>query len=162
MKKHAMNFFERYHFRIAVTVLLLNSIGAFIYYYQKGLITIYNDSMGHLDIARAVVDSKQPGIAQLGSVWLPMNHILDLVLIWNNWAWHSGFAGSLFSMIAYVFSAIGIYKIVNELSDNFVASFVGLMVFALNPNLLYLQSTPLTEPLYLVFFYFLCSFSYKV
>jgi hypothetical protein len=134
--------------------LVLLSIITWYISYKHNLVTIYNDSMGHLDVARAVVDGKQPGLAQLGSVWLPLNHILDLTLIWNDWAWHSGFAGSFFSMLAYIFGAIGIYKIIKELTGSFRASVVGALVFALNPNLLYLQTTPLTEPLYLVSFIF--------
>lgn len=130
--------------------LVIVSVVTWWFSYRAGLATTYNDAMSHLDIARLVIDSKQPGLTQLGSVWLPLNHILDLTLIWNTWAWHSGFAGSFFSMLAYVFSAIGIYAIVMELTDNIWASLVGGMAFALNPNILYLQTTPLTEPLYLV------------
>jgi len=135
---------------ILIGSLVIISVVTWWFSYRAGLATTYNDAMSHLDIARLVIDSKQMGLTQLGSVWLPLNHILDLTLIWNNWAWHSGFAGSFFSMLAYVFSAIGIYEIVMELTDNIWASIVGGLAFALNPNILYLQTTPLTEPLYLV------------
>ena len=135
---------------ILIGSLVIISVVTWWFSYHAGLATTYNDAMSHLDIARLVIDSKQTGLTQLGSVWLPLDHILDLTLIWNNWAWHSGFAGSFFSMLAYVFSAIGIYEIVMELTDNIWASIVGGLAFALNPNILYLQTTPLTEPLYLV------------
>jgi hypothetical protein len=125
------------------------SITAWLVTYSHHLVTIYNDSMSHLDISRLVVDNIQPGIAQLGSVWLPLNHVLYLSLIWNNWAWHSGFAGSFISMLAFVFSTIGIYKIIIELNGRKLGATIGAIAFALNPNLLYLQSTPLTEPLFL-------------
>jgi len=142
-------------------LLISASITAWWFSYQAGLTTIYNDAMAHLNIARAVLDGKQPGLAQLGSIWLPLNHILFLTLIWNNWAWHSGFAGSFFSMLAYIFSAIGIYAIIDELTGNLWASMIGAGAFALNPNILYLQTTPLTEPLYLVFFIFSVLFLIK-
>ena len=135
---------------ILIGSTVIASFTAWYFSYRAGLVTTYNDAMSHLNIARFIIDSKQTGLTQLGSVWLPLNHILDLTLIWNNWAWHSGFAGSFFSMLAYIFSAIGIYAIVKELTDNIWASIVGGLAFALNPNILYLQTTPLTEPLYLV------------
>lgn len=141
--------------------LLLLSISSWFVSYASGLTVIYNDAMSHLDISRLVIDDIQPGFSQLGGVWLPLNHLLSLSLIWNNWAWHSGFAGSFFSMISYIISAIAIAAIVYRLSKNRLASFFGGAVFATNLNMLYLQTTPLTEPLYvgtftLSVFFFLC------
>jgi hypothetical protein len=130
-------------------LIILTSVVAWLITYSHHLVTAYNDAMSHLDIPRLVVDNIQPGLAQLGGVWLPLNHILYLPLIWDNWAWHSGFAGSFVSMIAYVLATIGIYKLVYELTPNKFSASIAAVAFALNPNLLYLQSTPLTEPLYL-------------
>jgi hypothetical protein len=137
----------RQHYQYLLIIFV--SITAWLITYSHHLVTAYNDAMSHLDIPRLVVDNIQPGLAQLGGVWLPLNHILYLPLIWNNWAWHSGFAGSFISMIAYVLATIGVYKLVYELVPNKFSSSIAAIAFALNPNLLYLQSTPLTEPLYL-------------
>lgn len=133
---------------IAITL----SIASYLWSLKNGYTIVYNDAMSHLNIARLVIDCIEPNFAQLGSVWLPLNHVLSLSLIWNDWAWHSGFAGSIFSMIAYVFSVWGIYKIILEVTNNKLAGFAGAMVIALNLNMLYLQTTPLTEPLYVSFF----------
>lgn len=108
--------------------------------------------MSHLNLTRLIIDNQEPGISQLGGVWLPLNHILPLVLIWNDAAWQSGFAGSAFSMISYVLSVVLIYKSVMLITGNKIGSIIGAAVFALNLNSLYLQSTPLTESLYLFFF----------
>src|ERR1035437_7447281 len=95
---------------IALVVLLaILSFSVWYVSYIHGLVTTYNDAMSHLDIARSVIDSKQVGLAQLGSVWLPLNHILSLLLVWNTWARHSGFAGSFISILAFIFSTIAIY-----------------------------------------------------
>jgi hypothetical protein len=153
--------FDRKLKMLFVVLLVATSIITWYISYRSGLAVVYNDAMSHLNIGRAVLDGKQPGLAQLGSVWLPLNHILELTLVWNDWAWHSGFAGSFFSMLAYIFSAIGIYKIVKELTKDFWASILGALAFAMNPNILYLQTTPLTEPLYLVFFIFSALFTIK-
>lgn len=135
---------------LAIAVVL--SVGSYLWSCKNGYTIVYNDAMSHLNISRLVIDNIEPSLAQIGSVWLPLNHVLNLTLIWNNWAWHSGFAGSIFSMLAYVVSVWGMYKIVFEVTDNKWAGFVGAMAFALNLNMLYLQTTPLTEPLYIAFF----------
>ncbi len=108
--------------------------------------------MSHLNIARFVTDNIQPGFSQLGGVWLPVPHLLAMTLIWDNWSWHSGFAGSLFSMIGYVVATLSVFKIVQYITSNFWASMIGAAAFALNLNILYLQATPLTESLYVSFF----------
>ena len=129
--------------------------------YVPGLTTAYNDAMSHLNVSRLVVDNLQPGLSQMGSVWLPLSHFLFLPFIWNDWMWQTGIAGSIVSMVAFVLSAIGIYRIVSELTTHRWASVAGAAAFALNLNALYLQATPLTEPVYLVFFIFSCLYLVK-
>ncbi len=121
-------------------------------FFQLGLSIAYNDSMSHLNLSRLVIDNKEPGFSQIGGVWLPLNHILPLSLVWNDWMWHSGFAASVFSMMAYVASTLLIYKIIRLITQKSLPSIIGSVLFALNLNLLYLQTTALTEPLYLAFF----------
>jgi hypothetical protein len=128
------------------------SPAAFLWSFHHGYTLVYNDSMSHLNISRSVVDGMEPGLAQLGSVWLPVSHVLALLFIWNNWAWHSGVAGIIFSMAAYVVSVVAIFSIVYRLTTSRAAGFVGAFIFALNLNALYLQTTPLTEMLYVSLF----------
>ena len=45
--------------------------------YVNGLVLAYNDSGLHLDVARRIYDSRDPGIVnQIGVVWLPVPHLL--------------------------------------------------------------------------------------
>ena len=57
-------------------ILSLISIVSFLVFYSNGLGLAYNDARSHLDIGRRVVEGLKPGLAQLGSVWLPLPHIL--------------------------------------------------------------------------------------
>lgn len=137
------SYLSKHCYEILAILTVILSVGAFIWSYRNNYVLSYNDSMSHLDMSRLVIDNIKPGLAQLGSVWLPLNHLLSLSLIWNNWAWHSGFAGSFFSMISYIISVLYIYKIIKSLTNNKIASVIGSLAFALNLNILYLQSTPL-------------------
>jgi hypothetical protein len=144
-----MNFFKKQSQILIILGTALLSIVAWIISAKLNLIMSYSDAISHLNVARFVVDNRQPGLAQLGTVWLPLNHILYLPLVWNDWLWHTGLAGSLVSMTAFVIAAVYVYKIVLELVASKLAAFVGALVFALNLNILYLQTTPLTESVYI-------------
>ncbi|HTX29544.1 MAG TPA: glycosyltransferase family 39 protein [Streptosporangiaceae bacterium] len=110
-------------------------------------VLLYVDSISHLEIARRVVSSTSPGLAQLGYVWLPLPHLLMLPFIWSTPLYQNGFAGSIVSMGAYVAAAVLIYKIAFRLSGRKFAGVVAAGIFGLNVNMLYMQSTPMTEAL---------------
>ncbi|MFH1602243.1 MAG: hypothetical protein ABIB61_04795 [Candidatus Shapirobacteria bacterium] len=125
------------------------AIAFFIIFYQNGLGLAYNDARSHLDIGRRVVEGLNPGLAQLGSVWLPLPHILMIPLVWNDFMWHSGLAGALISMMAFVGTGIIIFQYTKKLGIGLAGSFLAVAIFAANLNTLYLQSTAMTELLLL-------------
>ena len=136
------------------------SVLSFLIYFHRVEILLFGDAVAHINIARRVFDSRYPGLLQLGTVWLPLPHLLMIPFVLVNSWWRSGVAASIPSMVAYVFGVVGIFRLVrNGMS---VAGFSGLRakltacfasaVYGLNPNLLYLQSTAMTESLYLAFF----------
>ena len=127
---------------LALTVI---SVIVYLYYYNNGLGLAYNDARSHLDIGRRVVEGLNTGIAQLGSVWLPLTHILMIPTIWNDFMWHSGLAGALPSMIAFIGTGVLIYYFLKELNVGLLGRLVGVAIFTANLNILYLQSTAMTE-----------------
>ncbi|PIY79266.1 MAG: hypothetical protein COY81_03580 [Candidatus Pacebacteria bacterium CG_4_10_14_0_8_um_filter_43_12] len=130
---------------ILMVVLTFLSISFFIHYYQNTLGLAYNDARSHLDIGRRVVEGLKPGLAQLGSVWLPLTHLLMMPTIWNDFMWHSGLSGAIQSMISYVATGLTIYYLLKLLNVGLFGRIFGVAVFALNLNILYLQSTAMTE-----------------
>lgn len=141
--------FEKHATTFLFFLLTMVSITSFLYYLSNGLGVAYNDARSHLDISRRVVENLQPGFAQLGSVWLPLPHLLATVTIWNDFMWHSGLAGALQSMIAFIATGILIYQILKTLGVSLIGRLVGVLVFAMNINILYMQSTAMTELLLL-------------
>jgi len=128
-----------------ILVAYIVSISAFWYFFQKHQIVLYGDTYAHMLIVRRVFDNTTPGLAQLGGVWLPLPHLVILPFIWNDYLWRTGIAGSLPSMICYLISAIYLFLAARRLTKDSRASFIGTLVFILNPNVLYLQSTALSE-----------------
>jgi len=135
----------------AFLLVILTALASFTYliYLENGLGLSYNDARSHLDIGRRVVEGLKPGFAQLGSVWLPLPHLLMVPTIWNDFMWHSGLAGAIQSIFSYIATSLIIYYYLKRIGVKLIPRLVGLAVFAFNMNILYLQSTAMTELLLL-------------
>jgi hypothetical protein len=107
----------------------------------------YGDAIAHLHIARRVIDSRRPGLSELGSVWLPLPHLLMIPFVAVYAWWANGVAGFIPSALAYLAGCAGVYRLARRWLGP-PASAVALAFFALNPNLLYMQTTAMTEPLF--------------
>lgn len=136
---------ERFTPYALFVILCSISVFCFLYYYNNKLGLAYNDARSHLDIGRRVVEGLKPGAAQLGSVWLPLPHILMIPTIWNDFMWHSGLAGAIQSMISFVATGLVIYSLLGKMKVGLAGRLFGVFVFVANLNILYLQSTAMTE-----------------
>jgi len=127
---------------------------------RHGDLLLYGDAVAHINIARRVFDSRTAGLLQLGTVWLPLPHLLMIPFLLSVGMWQSGSGGSIPSMIAYVLGVVGIFRLVRgglSISSQpnapaRVAPWVAALIYAANPNLIYLQATAMTESLYLALF----------
>ena len=135
------------------------SVFAFLFYYRMGEVLLYGDAIAHINIARRVFDSRTPGLLQLGTVWLPLPHLLMIPFILSTKMWQTGAGGSIPSMAGYVFAVIGVFRLTRgalggSQPDRYTrfAAWTAAVVFAANPNLIYMQSTAMGETLYLAFF----------
>jgi len=136
------------------------SVVSFLFYFQHGQTLLYGDAVAHINIARRVFDSKTPGLLQLGTVWLPLPHLLMIPFIVSMKMWRTGAGGSIPSMAAYVLGAIGIYRLtrtaLSPLSQSdavaHACAWIAALIYAANPNLIYMQSTAMGESVYLALF----------
>jgi hypothetical protein len=140
----------------------LVSLFFFFYYFQHSDILLYGDAVAHINIARRVIDSQTPGLLQLGTVWLPLPHLLMIPFILWKQMWQNGGGASIPSMIAYVFGVVGVFRLVRGIleaankqgpkSAAGVAAAAAAFAYGANPNLIYMQATAMTESLYLSLF----------
>src|SRR6201993_732232 len=122
------------------------SILTFLFYLKNGQVLLYGDAVAHINIARRVFDSKTPGLLQLGTVWLPLPHLLMIPFVISNEMWRRGAGASVPSMVAYVFGVIGIFRLTRGAlrrgdqpdSPARVAPWIAALIFAANPNLIYI------------------------
>jgi hypothetical protein len=137
---------------VVAALAAIASLAAFLYYYRSGEFLLYGDAVAHMTIARRVFDSQTPSLFGFGTVWLPLPHLLILPFIAPLSWWQSGVGGSIYSMVAYVLACVGLYRLTLRLTESRAAGALAAAVFALNPNLLYMQATAMTESLYLALF----------
>ncbi len=136
------------------------SVFSFLYYQRHGDILLYGDAVAHINIARRVFDSQTPGLLQLGTVWLPLPHLLMLPFIVPMRLWQSGTGGSIPSMAAYILSVLGVFRLVRTVlttneglgASTKVVAWAVAILYAANPNLIYMQATAMGEAIYLAFF----------
>ena len=136
------------------------SVLSFLFYFKSGDVLLYGDAVAHINIARRVFDSQTPGLLQLGTVWLPLPHLLMIPFLISQHMWQSGAGGSIPSMAGYVFGVIGMFRLTREslargaTPDRAVrmVAWVAAVIYAASPNLIYMQATAMGESLYLAFF----------
>lgn len=114
---------------------------------RLGLTLSHYDAKAHLVVARRVVDSLTPGWQQIGAVWLPLPHLLNLLPVQIDACYRTGFSAVVLSVLAGAVSAGACAWLILRATSSPLAAITGTAVLVLNPNVLYLQATPMTEPL---------------
>lgn len=135
---------------LAAFVILGVACASLYFFYTRGLSNLYGDGLAHMEGARRIFDSMTPGYGEIGSVWLPLYHLICSPLAINDFLWRSGLAGGLVNSLAFALTAYLLFRLGCELNENLAAGIVALAGVLACANFLYLASTPLTEPLALL------------
>jgi len=133
--------------RITAVLALVLGTAAALHFAQLDLTLSHYDARGHLMVARRVFDNLTPGWIQLGAVWLPLPHVLNAIPAQWDWSYRTGASGVVLSVVPL---ALGLSALAGYLAERTQSVLVAMaipLVILLNPNVLYLQSTPMTEPL---------------
>ena len=109
----------------------------------------FGDAWARLNIARRVVDSLTPGLVQLGGIWLPFPQILLVPFAAVDWIYYGGFAGVFISSPAFVLGGLYLYKSLRILIKNRALALFGFFLYANNLNIIYMQTTTMSESLFL-------------
>lgn len=116
---------------------------------STGASLYYDDAASHLTIARRLFDSIHPGFQQLGTVWLPVPHLLLAPLtIPLSW-WSSGTSGAILGGLCLVATACALYRVCARLGFHRAGRLGMLAALLVNPSVLYIFTTALTEPVLL-------------
>src|SRR5262245_47476767 len=116
---------------------------------RDGLVLSHYDAKAHLVVARRVIDSLTPGWRQIGAVWLPLPHLIQILPTQIDVLYRTGAFGSLLSIACFGVTAWAAARLVMSITGSQLGAVIAVALLVLNPNLLYVHVTPMTEPLLL-------------
>jgi hypothetical protein len=117
------------------------------FWYEAGLTLSHYDAKAHLVVARRVIDNLTPGWQQIGAVWLPLPHLINLLPTQIDLFYRTGIFASGLSVACFGATVWASTRLIAGATGSVPGMITAALLFALNPNLLYLHSTPMTEPL---------------
>ena len=138
--------FDRLSRALGLLAAILGTIAASVYW-RAGLSLSHYDAKAHLVVARRIFDSLTPSWEQIGAVWLPLPHLLNAIPVQIDFFYQPGAFAIAVSIVSFAITTACVSAIVRSLSGSRTGAVLAASLFALNPNVLYLQSTPMTEPL---------------
>jgi hypothetical protein len=118
-----------------------------MYYARAGLTLSHYDARAHLVVARRIMDSLTPGWQQIGAVWLPLPHVLNMLPVQIDGLYRNGASGVAISILSMTIAAWALASIILRTTGSTSGAVAAAALLLLNPDVLYLQSTPMTEPL---------------
>ncbi len=130
-----------------VTISAVIIVNAFLFLLYTNQTYVHIDAIAHVNKARGLFDNYTPGLKQLGSIWLPLQHLLIAPLTWSDTLWTTGAAGSLLSIACFIGTSYFLFAIGLAWTGSRIVGWMAFLFFALNPRLIYLFTTPFTEPL---------------
>ena len=134
---------------------------AWVVFLRAGLVLSHYDAKAHLVVARRVVDSLTPGWQQFGAVWLPLPHLIQFLPTQIDFFYRTGAFGSLLSIACFGIVAYAAARLVLVITGSTLGAVTSTALLVLNPNLLYLHATPMTEPLMLALTFLAVLWTYE-
>ena len=133
--------------KVLLFLVTISSL-AVSYFWRQGCLLWWGDASAHLNNARKLLDGRNAGYEQLGTVWLPLPHLLMMPFAAVDSLWRSGLAGAIPSSLCFVAAGLLLFLIARHCYDSEHAAWTGVLLFALNPNMLYMQSLAMTEAIF--------------
>src|SRR5262245_53674484 len=84
--------------QLAAAAAIIGS-AAWVVFFRQGLVLSHYDAKAHLVVARRVFVSLTPGWQQIGAVWLPLPHLIDLLPVQIDLFYRTGLFASIVSIV---------------------------------------------------------------
>src|SRR5262245_8097668 len=135
--------------RVLAALAALSGGVAWVVFFRQGLVLSHYDAKAHLVVARRVFDNLTPGWQQIGAVWLPLPHLLDVLPVQVDVFYRTGLFASIVSIACLAITCYASTRLILRATCSVLGATTCAVLLVFNPNLLYLHTTPMTEPLLL-------------
>src|SRR5256885_15268598 len=119
---------NRGHLLVAAVAAVI-SVNAFLFFLYYDQTYVHIDAIAHVNKARGLFDNFQPGLRNLGTVWLPLPHLLSAPLAAIDPLWRNGAAGSLVSVVCFIGTSGFLFAVGSVVGGTGVVGWVGVLVF---------------------------------
>lgn len=136
--------YEAYALAILVFVVC-SGAAVMLYTIDKRAFLYFGDAASHIVRARQFIDSQRPGFGNIGTVWLPLPHLLLIPFVSIDTLFYSGLAGLFVGIPCLVGTSVLLFLIVRRLIDSSEIAFLSASLFGLNPSVIYMALTPMSE-----------------
>jgi hypothetical protein len=137
---------DRFALALGLAGLVIGAAAA-LFYAHAGLTLSHYDARAHLVVARRIFDSLTPGWQQVGAVWLPLPHLLNMLPVQVDVLYRTGASAVAISVASTGIAAWALASLILRTTRSRSGATAAVALLVLNPDVLYLQSTPMTEPL---------------
>src|SRR5687768_17892078 len=98
---------------VVATLAAMLGIVAATYYADLGLTLSHYDAKAHLVVSRRILDSLTPGWEQIGAVWLPLPHLLNMLPVQIDFFYRTGGFAVALSILSHAVAAASIGGVVH-------------------------------------------------
>ena len=135
--------------RVLAAAATAAGLAAWIVFLRADLVLSHYDARAHLVVSRRIIDNITPGWQQVGAVWLPLPHLINVLPSQIDFFYRTGAFASLVSIACFGITVYATARVVLAATGSPLGATTATALLAVNPNLLYLQATPMTEPMLL-------------
>ena len=125
--------------------LVLCAAGVVLYRIDSSAFLYFGDGVSRLVKSREFIDSQHPGLSNIGTVWLPLPQLLLIPFASINSLFYSGIAGAVVGIPYLVGTGLLLFAIIRRITHSRPIAFFGACLFVLNPNVVYMALTPMSE-----------------
>lgn len=126
-------------------VLVMCSAGIVLYWIDNHVFLYFGDAVSRIVKSREFIDSQRPGISNIGTVWLPLPQLLLIPFVSIDSLFFSGIAGAIVGIPCLVGTGLLLFAIIRRITRSQPIAFLGACLFTLNPNVIYMALTPMSE-----------------
>lgn len=144
---------DREEFVLAALIFLSACAAAIVLYaHDRHVFLYFGDATSHIVKSRLLIDSQHLPLESIGPVWLPLPHFLLLPFAAIDALFTSGIAGVALGIPCLIGTGLLLFSITRRSTGSRPIALLSACLFCLNPNVIYLALTPMSElPLFFFF-----------
>ena len=120
--------------------------GIVLHHFDKYSFYYFGDAASHIIKAREFTDFQPHEIPIIGTVWLPLPHLLLLPFASVDALFFSGIAGAFVGIPCLVGTGVLLFLLLRNITGSASIAFLMASLYGLNPNVVYMSLTPMDEP----------------